>query len=95
MASYRPFRPAYARPARALPLMERPALPAVVIDAVLRFHDEEQDQGSGRTLLRLSQKRLRQREVKQALGKLTDRAANVSILWDEREDEIIRVLEAA
>ena len=95
MASYRPFRPAYARPARALPRVERPNLPAVVIDAVLRFHDEEQDQGPGRTLLRLSQKRLRQREVKQALGKLTDRAANVSILWDEREDEIIRVLEAA
>lgn len=95
MASYRPFRPAYAKPARALPQVERPALPACVVDAVLRFHDEEQDQGSGRTLLRLSQRRLRQREVKAALGKLTERAANVSILWDEREDEIIRVLEAA
>jgi hypothetical protein len=95
MASYRPFRPAYARPARALPQVERPALPAAVVDAVLRYHDEEQDQGAGRTLLRLSEKRLRQREVKQALGALTARAANVSILWNEREGEIIRVLEAA
>jgi hypothetical protein len=33
--------------------------------------------------------------VKQALGPLTTRAANVSILWNEREGEIIRVLEAA
>jgi hypothetical protein len=95
MASYRPFRPAYARPARALPQVERPTLPAAVVDAVLRYHDEEQDQGAGRTLLRLSAGRLRQREVKQALGPLTTRAANVSILWNEREGEIIRVLEAA
>jgi len=95
MASYRPFRPAYARPVRALPQVERPALPAAVVDAVLRYHDEEQDQGAGRTLLRCSQKRLRQQDVKQALGALTARAANVSILWNEREGEIIRVLEAA
>jgi hypothetical protein len=95
MASYRPFRPAYARPARALPQVERPALPAAVVDAVLRYHDEEQDQGAGRTLLRLSQQRLRDGDVRTALGDLTSRAARVSILWNEREGEIIRVLEAA
>jgi hypothetical protein len=95
MASYRPFRPAYARPVRKLESFERPSLPAVVVDAVLRFHDEEQDQGAGRTLLRLSQRRLRDREIRAALGELTERAANVSILWNEREGEIIRVLEAA
>jgi len=95
MASYRPFRPAYARPARKLETFERPTLPASVVDAVLRFHDEEQDQGAGRTLLRLSPRRLRDREIRAALGELTERAANVSILWNEREGEIIRVLEAA
>lgn len=76
------------------PLAPQP-LPAAVVDAVLRFHDEEQDQGAGRTLLRLSAQRLRQREVKAALGDLAARAARVSILWNERESEIIRVLEAA
>ncbi|MDE2487707.1 MAG: hypothetical protein KGO51_09935 [Alphaproteobacteria bacterium] len=95
MASYRAFRPAYARRARQLPQVERAALPAAVVDAVLRFHDEEQDQGAGRTLLRLSHDRLRDREIRAALGALTERAANVSILWNEREGEIIRVLEAA
>jgi len=95
--AYRPFRPRYARPARALePAYERPTpLPAAVVDAVLRYHDEEQDQGAGRTLLRLSARRLRESEVRAALGDLTVRAANVSILWNEREGEIIRVLEAA
>jgi hypothetical protein len=97
MASYRPFRPAYLRPARRVaPAFERPApLPAAVVDAVLRFHDEAQDQGGGRTLLRLSQKRLRHADIRAALGELTERAANVAILWNAREDEIIRVLEAA
>jgi hypothetical protein len=70
-------------------------LPAAVVDAVLRYHDEEQDQGSGRTLLRLSARRAADRDVKAALGDLAARAARVSILWNERESEIIRVLEAA
>ncbi|HEY8571055.1 hypothetical protein [Phenylobacterium sp.] len=92
MASYRRFKPRTIRPIED----PRPApTPAAVVDAVLRFHDEEQEQSSGFTLLRLSAKRLRQREVKAALGKDAARAARVSILWNERESEIIRVLEAA
>jgi len=86
-----PRRP--AQPPRK-PALPQP-LPAAVVDAVLRYHDEEQDQGAGRTLLRLSSKRLREREVTAALGDLAARAARVSILWNEREGEIIRVLEAA
>lgn len=74
----------------------RPApTPAAVVDAVLRYHDEEVDQGGGRTLLRLSQRRLHDADVTQALGDLAPRAAQVAILWNEREGEIIRVLEAA
>nr|MEA2797597.1 hypothetical protein [Phenylobacterium sp.] len=85
---------AVRRPAETQ-VLERPALPGSVVDAVLRFHDEAQDQGSGRTLLRLSPKRLKAPEVKACLGKLASRAANVAILWNEDESQIIRVLEAA
>jgi hypothetical protein len=93
--AYRRFRPRLVPAPIETAAFERPALPGSVVDAVLRFHDEAQDQGAGRTLLRLSEKRLRAPEVKKALGKLTRRAANVSILWNEDESEIIRVLEAA
>jgi hypothetical protein len=93
--AYRRFRPRLVAPPIETAQFERPALPGSVVDAVLRFHDEAQDQGAGRTLLRLSEKRLRAPEVKRALGKLARRAANVSILWNEDESEIIRVLEAA
>lgn len=71
-------------------------LPGHIVDAVLRFHDETQATGAGCTLLRLSARRLRDPEVGARLSKAdAKRAARVSILWDEREDEIIRVLEAA
>ena len=93
--AYRRFRPRLAAAPIETAAFERPALPGAVVDAVLRFHDEDQDQGSGRTLLRLSEKRLRQPAVKKALGKLAQHAANVSILWNEDESQIIRVLEAA
>ena len=92
MAQYRSFQPRPVRPRPALrPL---PLLPGSVVDAVLRFHDQALDQGGGRTLLRLSDAALERPEVKQALGDLTGRAAGVSILWNEREGEIIRVLAA-
>ena len=92
-SSPRSFAPKTAR--KATPAPAAAPLPGAVVDAVLRYHDEAQDQGCGRTLLRLSARRLGDAEVAQALGDLAGRAAGVSILWNEREGEIIRVLEAA
>jgi hypothetical protein len=83
------------RPVQAPQPTRLPLPPAAVIDAVLRFHDVEVDQGGQRTLLRLSERRLHDAEVMRALGADCRRAANVAILWNERESEIIRVLEGA
>jgi hypothetical protein len=85
--SFAPRAKSTARPVRPAPL------PGAVVDAVLRYHDEAEDQGAGRTLLRLSPGRLHDAEVEAALGDLAPRAARVSILWNERESQIIRVLE--
>ena len=74
---------------------QRPLMPAAVVDAVLRFHDVALDQGGERTLLRLSERRLHEPEVEAALGRDVGRAGRVAILWNERESQIIRVLEAA
>jgi hypothetical protein len=51
-ARSRSFAPQIAAPAPA-------PLPGAVVDAVLRFHDEVQDQGCGRSLLRLAQPEFR------------------------------------
>jgi hypothetical protein len=95
-----PFSPGRFKPARSTPRPakapqpSRPALPpAAVIDAILRYHDVTVDQGGQRTLLRLSDRRLREPEVIAALGPEAARAARVAVLWNERESEIIRVLE--
>lgn len=90
MGSYRRFKP---RPVRRIEDPRPPALPGLVVDAVLRHHDQELDQGGGRTLLKLSERRLS--ELSGELGEFAARAARVAILWNERESEIIRVLEAA
>jgi hypothetical protein len=82
------------RPVQA-PQPVRPPPPATLVDAVLRFHDVEVDQGGERTLLRLSERRMRDAEVASALGADAPRAARVAILWNERESEIIRVFDDA
>lgn len=96
------FRPRRRQPGRDLPRpvpaprpAQRPLTPAAVVDAVLRYHDVALDQGGERTLLRLSDRRLRDPEIEAALGRDLDRAGRVAILWNERESQIIRVLEAA
>lgn len=81
------------RPVQAPQPTRLPPPPAAVVDAILRFRDVEVDQGGQRTLLRLSDRALREPQVVAALGGDTRRAANVAILWNERESEIIRVLE--
>ncbi|MDD3838425.1 MAG: hypothetical protein WCY15_03470 [Phenylobacterium sp.] len=72
----------------------RTPLPGAVVTAVVRFSDILVDQGGGRTLMRLSEGRLADPEVRTWLGEAAPRAAGVSVLWDEREEEIVRVFEA-
>jgi hypothetical protein len=94
LSASRSFAPKTSRVVRSAGAAPQP-LPGAVVDAVLRYHDEVQDQGCGRSLLRLSARRLHDAEVEAALGDLAPRAAGVAILWNEREGEIIRVLEAS
>jgi hypothetical protein len=91
---FRPFRPRYAKRAPdPTPALVAPPLPGAVVDAVLRYSDVQEDVGGGNTLIRLSPKRLRDAEVRRSLGKAAARAAAVSILWNERESQIVRVFE--
>ncbi len=62
-----------------------------MIDAVLRFADVHEEMGESRTRLRLSRERLRQPEVRAALGGDARRAGAISVIFDEREAEIVEV----
>ncbi|HEY3694981.1 hypothetical protein [Phenylobacterium sp.] len=83
------------RPAapRSFAPVRRPALPSsAVVDAILRFSDVQEDVGGGRIMKRLSPTRLRDGEVRAALGDAAAQAGRVSVLWNDREDQIVRVL---
>ncbi len=62
-----------------------------LIDAVLQFADLHEDLGDGRMRLRLSRKRAREPEVRAALGADARRAAEVAVVYDEREAEVVDV----
>jgi hypothetical protein len=73
----------------------RPASPSgELINGILRFHDVVREQGGDIALLRVSEARLREPEVKAWFGEHARAAAGVSILYNQREDEIVRVLAA-
>ena len=97
MASqFRPRRSSFsARPSRVTRHPARPA-PAAgdLINGILRFHDVVRQQGSDMALLRVSEARLREPEVRAWFGDQAKTAAGVSILYNQREDEIVRVLAA-
>ena len=62
-----------------------------MIDAVLRFADVHEEIDGRRTRLRLSRQRLRQPEVRAALGEDARRAAKMSVIFDDQEAEIVEV----
>lgn len=62
-----------------------------MIDAVLRFADVHEEIDGRRTRLRLSRQRLGQPEVRAALGSDARRAAQISVIFDDQEAEIVEV----
>ena len=66
-----------------------------LINTVLQYADVSSDLGGGRTLLRLSARRMADAVITGPLGREAPRLADVAVIWDEAEDEIFRVLDAA
>ena len=65
-----------------------------LINAVLQYADVSIDLGGGRTLYRLSERRMADPVIAGALGREAPRLGDVGVVWDECEDEIFRVLDA-
>ena len=78
------------------PKAMRHALPSgELINAVLQYADVSVDMGGGRTLLRLSPRRMEDEVIRAPLGREAGRLADVAVIWNEDEGEIFRVLDAA
>ena len=64
-----------------------------LINAVLQYADVSVDMGGGRTLYRLSERRMADPVIAGPLGREAGRLLDVGVVWDEAEDEIFRVLD--
>jgi hypothetical protein len=93
-SAYAPYSAARAATAKAH--ASRPSLlSGETISNILRFADIEEDLGGGKVLNKLSERRLADAEVRAVFGPDLSRAAQVSVVWDEREGQIARVYDAA
>jgi hypothetical protein len=84
-----------SRPAVSLwtaPVRTTPPSSAVVA-AVLAFGDVREEREDGLTLVRFSRERLAIGDLDELLQGETERALDVSLLWDEREEQLVRVLD--
>ena len=93
--TYRPF--STARPAVSLWVQPEPVAPpsAEVVASVLALGDVRVEAEDGRTSIRFSAARLADVEIARMLGSEAARALDVTVIWDEAEGEIVRVLDLA
>lgn len=68
---------------------------AAMISAVLDFADIHRDLGAGRTLMRLSAERAAKADVILLLGGDAERATDLGLIWNDREDQIVRIIDDA
>lgn len=66
-----------------------------LINVILEYADIQQPLGGGRLILRLGARRMKDPVIREILGRETRRLADISVLWDEEEGEIVRVLDTA
>jgi hypothetical protein len=85
----RPAVSLWAVPARVAPPSSS------VVAAVLAFGDVREDREDGMTMVRFSRERLSLPDLQELLGSEAERALDVSVLWDEREAEMVQVLDTA
>lgn len=68
---------------------------APMISAVLAFADIHRDLGAGRTLMRISHERAARADIILLLGRDAERVTDLGVVWNDREDQIIRVIDDA
>jgi hypothetical protein len=93
--AYSSRRPRKGRPPStpAAPVIVAPS--GALINAVLAYADIQLDMGGGKIMLRLSPERMTDPVIRQPLGREAARLCEISVIWDEREDQIFRIIDSA
>lgn len=93
--AYSSRRPRKGRPPStpAAPIVQ--AASGALINAVLAYADIQLDMSGGKIMLRLSPERMTDPVIRQPLGREASRLGEISVIWDEREDQIFRIIDSA
>ena len=62
---------------------------------MLQFGDVREEHEDGLVTFRFTAARLERADMAEILGEACDRARDVSIVWDEAQDEMVRVIDLA
>lgn len=83
--------------ARAAETRRPPVAPpsGALINVILSYADIEEEAGAGHVILKISARRAKDKVIRDLLGREAARLADVSIIWNEDEAQIYRVLDAA
>ncbi len=68
---------------------------SAMVSAVLDFADIHRDLGGGRTLRRISHERAARADIFLLLGRDAERVTDIGLVWNDREDQIVRVTDDA
>ena len=95
LTTRRPF--AAAKPATSLFSAAVAVAPPseAVVAAVLQFGDVREEHEDGLVTLRFTASRLEREDMALVLGEERERARDVSIVWNETEAEMVRVIDLA
>jgi hypothetical protein len=93
--AYSSRRPRKGRPPStpAAPVVQAPS--GALIDAVLWYADIQLDMGGGKVMLRMSPGRATDPVIRKPLGREACRLGEISVIWDEKEDQIFRIIDGA
>ncbi len=87
------------RPAAPARRPKGPLLPAqpsgALISAVIQYADLVKDLGGSQSMMRLSERRRADPVICRALGREAARLADVAVIWNDDQDQLVRVLDAA
>jgi len=93
--AYSSRRPRKGRPPSTPAAAVAQAPSGALINAVLAYADIQLDMGGGKLLLRMSPDRAADPVIRQPLGREAARLPEISVIWDEREDQIFRIIDGA
>ena len=95
--AYRPYKRSTAKPtaAKRKPILRTAPPSGELVNAVIQYADLIKDMGGGRSMLCLSDRRRADPVICEPLGREAPRLADVAVIWDDEQDQIVRVLDAA